>query len=165
MGVGGQRPFAGRVEEAAGFEALLKLLKGDLQRAGSDRLEKFRHDLQLAALFIDGDFAAEQDVKTVGGLEAEERGLLAKEHGRKLRVSVFEGEVDVAGGRGAEVGDFAFDPEVAVFAFDVKAHLANEITDFPDAAADRGGSELEGEAELGIWIALRVRRTAHHSKV
>ena len=165
MGESGQRFFAGWVEETARIETLPELLECDLQRASADRLKEFSDDLHLAALLVDGDFATEQDVEAIGGLEAQQRGLLAEEDSGKLRFAIFEGEVDVAGGRGAQVGDFAFDPEVAVFALDVQAHLADEVADFPDPARDRRGGGLEGKAELGVWVALRVVRTAHHSKV
>jgi len=143
----GERLFANGIEEAARFEALFELFEGDLQGAGADGLEEFGNELHLTALFVDGNFAAKQDVQAVGGTEAQERCLFAEEDDGKLCVAVFEREVDVAGGRGSKVGDFAFDPEVAVFALDVEAHFADEVADFPDAARDgRGGGGLERKA-------------------
>jgi len=153
--------LVGGIEEAASSEALLELFEGDLQRAGADWLQEFGNELHLAALFVNGDFAAEQDVEAVGRFEAEERRLLAEKDGGKLCVAVFEREVDVAGGRGTQVGDFSFDPEVAVFAFNVKANFAYEFADFPDVTGDGCRHRLEGEAKLMAGFR-RVRRRAHN---
>ena len=161
----GERLFAGGIEEAARFEALFELLEGDLQRAGADGLEEFGNQLHLAALLVDGNLAAEQDVQAISGAEAQERRLFAEEHHGKLGVAVFEREVDVAGGRGAEVGDFAFDPEVAVLALDVETHFADEVADFPDAARNGRGGRLEGKAKLAFGLLLWVGRRAHNCRV
>ena len=85
------------------------------------------------------------------GSEAEEHGLAAKEDDGELGVSVLEGEVDVAGGGGTVVGDFAFDPDVAVLLLDELTDLGDQFADRPDAA---GGAGLgEGEVELGReWV-------------
>ena len=140
VGKGGEWLLAVGMEEATRFETLLELFESDLERAGADRLEKFGDELHLAALFVDRNFAAEEDMKAVGELEAEERGLLTEEDRGELGIAIFKREVDVAGGRRAEVGDFAFDPEVAVFALDVEAHVADEVADFPDMAGHGRGS-------------------------
>ncbi len=155
---GRQRLLASRIEEAARFQPLLELFKGDLQRAGTDGLEEFGNELHLAALFVDGNFAAEQDVEAVGGFETQERGLLAKEHGGQLRFAILECEVDVAGGGGAEVGDFAFDPEVAVLALDVEAYFADQLADVPDAARGRRRGGLKGETELAFGLGCSTHR-------
>ena len=147
----GQRTLAGGVEEAFGLEALLELFEGELQRAGADRLHGFGDELHLAALFVDADAAADQDVEAVFGAEAQQHGLAAEEDDGELGVGVFEGEVDVAGGRGAVVGDFAFDPDVAVLLLDEFADLGDEFADGPDAARWRG--LVESEVELGReWV-------------
>ena len=126
-GKGGQGALAVGVEEAFGFEALLELLEGELQRACADGLHGFGDELHLAALLVDADAAADQDVEAVFRAEAEQHGLAAEENDGELGVGVFEGEVDVAGGRGAEVGDFAFDPDVAVLLLDEFADLARPV--------------------------------------
>ena len=84
--------------------------------------------------------------------EAEQHGLAAEENHGKLRVAVFEREVNVAGGRWTVVGNLALDPDVAVVFLDEFAHQANEFAHRPDAA---GGTRLlEAEIELGLeWIA------------
>jgi hypothetical protein len=65
--------------------------------------------------------------------------------------SLFEGEVEMAGGSGAEVGDFAFNPDVGVAFLDELADLGDEFADGPDAAG--GLRPLKDEAELRRgWI-------------
>ena len=135
----GSRPLARGVEKAFGFEALLELLEGKLQRARADGLHGFGNELQLAALFVDADAAANEDVQAVFRPETEQHGLAAKEHDGKLRVGVLQREVDVAGWGGTEVGDFAFDPDVDVLLLNQFADLADELADRPDAA---GGARL-----------------------
>jgi hypothetical protein len=131
----GQRLLAFGVEQAFGLEALFELLEGQLQGAGADGLHGFGHQLHLAALLVDADAAAHQDVQAVFGAEAQQHGLAAEEDNGQLRVGVLEREVEVAGGRGTEVGDFAFDPDVAVFLLDELADLADEFANRPDAAS------------------------------
>ena len=58
----GERALAGGVEEALGLEALLELLEGELEGASADGLHGFGNELELAALFVDTDAAANEDV-------------------------------------------------------------------------------------------------------
>ncbi len=153
----GERLLAVGVEETFGFEALFQLLEGELQRAGADGLHGFRDKLQLAALLVDADAAANQDVQAIFGTEAEKHGLAAEEHDGELGLGVLEREVDVAGGRGAEVGNLAFDPDVAVFLLDQLADLGDEFADGPDAARwvrlIEAKPELRSRVEIGReWI-------------
>ena len=62
-GKGGQRALAGGVEEAFGVEALLELFEGELERAGADGFHGFGDELHLAALLVDADAAADEDVR------------------------------------------------------------------------------------------------------
>jgi hypothetical protein len=138
--------LAGCVEEAFGLEALLQLFECELERACSDGLHSFCDELELAALLVDADAAADEDVEAILGAKAEEHGLAAKENDGQLRVGVLEREVEMAGGGGAVVGDFAFDPDVAVLFFDEFADLGDELADGPDAA--RRVRRVECEVEL-----------------
>jgi hypothetical protein len=77
--------------------------------------------------------------------------LPAKEDDGELGVCILEREVNVAGGRGTEVGDFAFNPDVAVLLFDKIANLRDKVTHSPDAA--ESSRLLKGEVELRRdWI-------------
>jgi hypothetical protein len=106
----------------------------------------------LSALLVDADATADKDVEAVFRAEAEEHGLAAEEDDGELGVGVLEGEVDVAGGSGAVVGDFAFDPDVAVLLLDEFADLTDEFTDRPDAAG--GARVVEGEVKLRRdWVS------------
>jgi hypothetical protein len=151
VGKCGQRAFAFGVEEAFSFEALFELFEGELERARADGLHGFSDKLHLSALLVDADAATDKDVEAVFGTEAEKHGLAAEENDGELGVGVLEGEVDVAGGGGAVVGDFAFDPDIAVLLFDEFANLGDEFADGPDAAGLVG--LVECEVELGReWV-------------
>jgi hypothetical protein len=101
----------------------------------------------LAALLINTDAAADEDVEAIFRTEAEKHGLAAKENDGELGVGVLEGEIDMAGRGWAEVGDFAFNPDIAVLLLDEFADLRDEFADGPDAA---GRSRIvEREVELG----------------
>jgi len=60
----------------------------------------------------------------------------------------------MAAGRGAVVGDFALDPDIAKLPLDQREDLGDQLMDRPDAA--RRGRLLEEEIELGRgWVGLR----------
>ncbi len=131
---GGERALAFGVEEAFGFEAFLELFEGELERSGADRLHGFGDELHLSALLIDADATANEDVEAVFRAEAEEQGLTAEEDNGELRVSVLEREINVAGRGGTVVGDFAFNPDIAILLLDQLADLGDELANGPDAA-------------------------------
>jgi hypothetical protein len=158
----------GGVEEAFCEQAGFELLEGELEGAGAARLHGLGDELELAAGLVDGDAATDEDGEAVGGTEAEELGLAAEEDDGELRVCVLEGEVEVAGGSGAAVGDLTLDPEIGVSGFDLLPDAADEIGYGPDAALGDGrrgldysfrsggaGCVEEGESCLGrvrSWI-------------
>ena len=147
-GEGRQGALAGGVEEAFGEQAGLELLEGELEGAGAARLEGFGDELELAAGLVDGDAAADEDGEAVGGAKAKELGLAAEEDDGELGVGVLEGEVDVAGGGGAAVGDLAFDPEIGMGGLDLLADAGDEGGDGPDAAFGRLGFGR-------LWVSRR----------
>lgn len=141
-----QRALAVSVEKTLSFKALLELLEGKLQRAGADRFHGFSNKLELAALLVNADAAADKDVESIFRAEAQQYGLAAKENDRQLCVGVFEREVNMAGGSGPIVGDFAFDPDVDVGLLDKFTDLADEFAHGPNTAGR--ALFLEAEAEL-----------------
>jgi hypothetical protein len=132
VGEGGQGAFAGGVEEAFCEEAGFELVEGLEEGAGAAELEGFGDELELAARLVDGDGAAGADFVAVFGAEAKEGGLAAEEDDGELGFAVFEGEVEVAGGCGAEVGDLAFYGYGTVLGFDLGADLGDEGSDGVD---------------------------------
>ncbi len=134
VGEGWEGALAVGVEEAFGEEAGFELFEGELEGSGTAGFEGFGDELELAAGLVDRDAATDEDGEAVGGAEAKELGLAAEEDDGKLGFAVFEGEVDVAGGGRAAVGDLTFDPEVGVGGFDLLTDVGDEGADGPDAA-------------------------------
>jgi hypothetical protein len=156
---GGQGALAGGIEEAFGEEAGLELLEGKLERAGTTWLHVVGDELELTARLVDGDATADEDGEAIGGTEAEEGGFAAEENDGELCAGVLEGEVDVTGRRGAAVGDFPFDPEVGVGAFDLLADAVDESGYGPDTARRlfRGGwRRRRSEEQVRLLGATRL---------
>ena len=130
----GEGAFAVGVEEAFGLESFLELLEGELEGACADGLHGFGYELELAALLVNADAAADEDMEAVLGAKAEEHGLAAKKHDGQLCVGVLEREVEMTGRGRAVVGDFAFDPDVAELLLDKFADLGDKLANRPDAA-------------------------------
>ena len=102
-GSGGIGFFLSGGEQAFGFELGLELLEGQLQGSGAFGLDVFGGDLELAAVFVDGDSSADDDLQTVGGAKTQQaRGGAEHDH-VDLRVAVFQREVKMAGIGGAEI--------------------------------------------------------------
>jgi hypothetical protein len=141
-----ERALTGGVEEAFGLKAFFELLEGELKGAGADGLHGFSDELELSALLVDADAAADEDVEAIFGAKAEEDGLATEENDGQLGVSVFEREVEMSGRGRAVVGDFAFNPDVAVLLLDEFTDLGDKFADGPDAALMMW--LVEGEIEL-----------------
>ena len=122
------------------------MLERELQGAETDGLDGLDIDLVFAARFVDAERAAHGDVQTIFGAEFDAALLLLEENATHLRTIVFQGEIDVAGLRGAAIGNFAFDPDVGEIAREQVTHFAGEFADGEDAALRH---EVEGE--LAHW--------------
>src|SRR5208283_5912911 len=90
-----------------GQQARLELFVRKLQGSCAARFQRLGNELELAARLVDRDAAAHQHRESVLRVEAQQLRLAAEEHHRKLRLAVLQREVNVAGGSGAAVGDFA----------------------------------------------------------
>ena len=141
-----QRPFARGVEHALRLEPFLQLLKGQLQRARTHRLHGLGHQLHLAALLVNAHPSAHQHLQAVLRPEAQQQSLAAKQDDGQLRVGIFEREVEVARGRRAIVGDFAFDPHIGILLLDELADAADQLPYRPHVA--RGSGLVKGQVEL-----------------
>ena len=133
--------FCARGEEAFGFQLGFELFERQLQGAGAFGFDVLGRNLQLAAIFVNGDAAANDYLQAVGGTEAQQTRRRAEHHDANLGVAVFQGEIKMARIGSPEVGNFAFDPCVGIFAFDVRADGGHQIADFPDAAVGRPKAE------------------------
>ena len=123
-----------------------------MKRACAARLHRLGDQLKLAAAFVDGDASTNQYSEAVGGAEAQQAGLAAKEDDRKLRLTILQSEVDMSRRRRAAVGDLAFDPEIGVVGLDVLADVGDQRADAPDAALGRDGSDSDaGLALRASW--------------
>ncbi len=105
----GQRLFARGVEQSFGFEALLQLVEGKLERAESHRLDVLDVNLVFAASLVNADRAADRHVQAVLGTKLQADELLAKADAANLRASVLQREVEMAGLRRMGVRDFSLD--------------------------------------------------------
>ena len=81
--------------------------------------------------------------------EFQQASLVAKADTADLRARILESEVEVAGLRGAEVGDFTFDPDIRKCSFEDGADLVGELADFPDAASEAADRRVRS----GSWIS------------
>src|SRR6266700_196255 len=141
-----------RVEQAFFGESGLELLKGQLQRAGAYRLQKFGGKLKFAARVVDGDAAAGDDLHAVVRPEAEQTRLAAEHHDAQLCITVFEREVEMPGFGGSKIGYLAFYPHIRVAALHRSAHGAHQIGHAPYTAGKR---LIKGETELAFKRHLR----------
>jgi hypothetical protein len=134
-GEGREGTLAGFVKEAFGGELLLELFEGKAECAIAERRDGIDDELHLTARFVDADAATGEDLEPILQIETEELGTGAEHDAGELSVSVFEGEVEMAAGRGATVGDFAFDADVEEALFDVAGESGDELADGPGAGS------------------------------
>ncbi len=133
-GEGGQGALAALLEEAFLLQLLAQQLELGVTQADALGLDEVDDDLELAAGFVDGDAAVDDDLGALCQViddagRAEHGG--AEQDAAQLSVFVFEGEVGVAGGLSARAGDLAGDPDVAEddIAFEELAEVAEGLGD------------------------------------
>ena len=64
----------------------------------------------------------------------------------------------MAGIGGAEIGNFAFDPSVRIFALDMGADGGDQVAHFPDAALGWAETEAHLIGEGALWAVYRRGR-------
>ena len=129
-----QRYLALGTEQAFGAEFFLQCIEGQAQRAIAGRLHGVEDQLVIAAPLEQRDLAAHLDRQAVLQCLAHPRRVLPEQCATHLGAAVLEGEIHVAGRRAGEVGDFAFDPDVAEHVFEQHPRAAVELADGQDFA-------------------------------
>ena len=148
------------VEQAFLLKPALDLLECKLQRSCAHGLKVLGDKLDLAALLVNGDASTHQNLQAVFGAEAQQRRLAAEENGGDLAGVVLQGEINVAGRGGAEVGDFTLDPYVRELALHFGAEFGDQLAYLPDAALE-GLHSLKCEPKL----LTGLRRAVHNTQV
>ncbi len=133
------------IEQPFRRQLRLELLEGNLQCTRAFWFEELGGELQFPARLVDGEASAGDDRHSVSKLEAQQARLRAEHHHPHLRAFVLEREVKVSRLGGTEVGDFALDPHVGVFALHARAHRRHQVAHGPDAALRL---RLEAEPKL-----------------
>jgi len=113
--------------------------------------------LVLAASFIHADGTERDDLLAVGELKVELTGRTAKHHGGQLGIGVFECEIDVTGGRGGEVGNFAFNPQQRKLTFEQRFETASQFADAENLGGRRHNSRLR--------LVIFVREFRFHNRL
>ncbi len=127
--MGGQGGLALGGEQALGGELFLQGLEGQAQRAIAGRFDAVEDQLVVAATLEQRNLAAHAHRQAVAQGLAYSRGVLPEQCAAHLGVLVLEGEVDVAGRRAGEIGDFAFDPDLGEHVLEQQPGAAVELAD------------------------------------
>ena len=117
--LGSNKPFGGQLG--------LQLLEGNLQRARALGLQVLGLKLQVAALVVNRDAAARDDLQAVLGLKAQQPRLGPPHHHPQLCRAILQREVKMSGIGGPVVGDFAFDVNVGEGALHLRAHGGDQF--------------------------------------
>ena len=138
------RLLARRIKQPFRLQFGLELLERDQQRARALGLKILGGNLQLAAIFINGDPPAQHHLHAIFGTKAQEPRLRPEHHHAYLRILVFQSEIKMPGIVRAEIRNLAFHPGIAIFPFNMRADRRHQIAHRPYAAIHR----LETESEL-----------------
>ncbi len=131
-----QRHLAFGAEQAFGAELFLQRLEGQAQGAITGRLDRVENQLIVATAFEQRDLAAHLDRQAILQGLAYASGVLPEQRAANLGAAVLEGEIDMAGGRAGEVGDFAFDPDIAEHVLQQHPRAAVELADSKNLAVE-----------------------------
>ena len=151
--IAGERAFARDVEKAFFAEAGAELLEGELQGAVALGFDAFDDELVFAALLVDIDTAADENLNAIFRLELQAHVRELPADAFDLGVGVLEDEVAVAAGRGFGAGDFAGNPDVGEVGFERGANAVAQFAQGEDAAF--------GEETQGILFHLPAGRAVN----
>src|SRR5471032_3170395 len=155
-----QRHLAFSTEQAFGTEFFLQGVEGQTQGAIAGRLHGVEDQLIVATTFEQRNLAPHLDRQAVLDRLAHPCGVLPKQRATHLRATVLEGEIHMARGWTGEVGDFAFDPDIAEHVFKQHPRAAVELADSQDftvQAESCKGIFNHGAHDKGIRRTISMR--------
>ena len=94
----------------------LSCSKANCRRARALRLHELRGDLQLAAIFINGDAPAHRNVQPVLRTKPQQLRRRPKHHHPNLRRFFLQREIQMPRIRDAQIRNFAFHPAIGILA-------------------------------------------------
>ena len=101
--------------------------------------------MQLAALIVDRDPAAGDDLHSVVGFEAQQAGLHSKHDHPQQGIAIFQSKVEVPGFGAAEIRNLSFDPDVGIAALHRSADGPNQVGNMPNTPRRRLSAKSKTE--------------------
>ena len=116
-------------EQSFGQQFPLELLEGLLEGAEPRRFDVFNDNLEVAAVLVKSDLAADPDLISLFRWYADAL-VHAPEHGAShLAFPVFQGKIPVAGRGARKSGEFTFHPHLHKARFQKMSGLVVELAD------------------------------------
>src|SRR5439155_5806523 len=151
-----ERPFAVLGKETFGLKFVFELGKGQLQRAQALRLHRPHDELILPTRFVNRQIALQDELLPILEKLPVAHRRPAEQHAAQLSSAIFEREVKVAGGLGAQVGDFAGDPNLAQLLLEQPPDRRRQFADAQHPAGWLAGEQLT-EFPLGFDFSAHGR--------
>jgi len=129
---GGQGAFLITAEQSLCFQAGLEFKEAFKEPALAGLAQGFHIQLVVAPGFIKGGEGASFHLLAIFRPESQQLGFVAPEGAAHLGAGILEGEIEVAGGRPAQVGDFSADPGQGQAALQQGADDLVELADAQD---------------------------------
>ena len=107
-----QRPFPGLVKQPLKGKFFLQLFQGDLECADSLGFHVIQNHLVLSPWLIDRQTPAHDDLKSLAQGESQALRSGFEQHSSELALLILEGEIEMAGGRRTQVGNFTLHPDI-----------------------------------------------------
>src|SRR4029077_19664192 len=120
-------------------------------------------NLVFAARFVHANRPAHDQLQSILGPAFTPDGLVAEADASHLRLLFLHREVQVAGLRGAIVGDFPLDPEIGKLCGESVANSSSQLRHAPDLSL-WGEVQLELGYFLSHWTSQRITVSATLSR-
>ena len=142
-----ERTLALGGEEALGGEAGFEFFKFELEAAQAVLEDEADDELVGTARLVNGNLAEGEELEAIAHVEPGAKGVGPEEDAGELAAGVLEGEVEVAAGLAAEIGDLAAYPDFGYRGFEQVLDPAGELGDGEDAGGVRLGDGGHREEE------------------